>query len=723
MRPGTASWPTSGWRSRATGSCQPPAPCCTWHPSGGTGRQPPAADVYAATAVFFECLAGRPPFAGKLPQLQEQHAVARVPLDQIEPPLQEIILRGLAKNPASRPSAIGFVSELESAASAAYGRYWEEHGRRDLADRAAAVLPLLASDRGAAPARSHRRSRSAGGRKRRVLGIAAIAAAAVLVIGGVATAVTLKQQDRGNDTASLSGSSPQLMAVKPSFTAVANVTPPVAAARCTTPTTFGYSGTLSATMPGTVRYQWVYSSGKPGPVRTVRFTRAGHQLVAGQTVAARTASGGWGEIKVISPVAKTSGKATYRLLCGGSSVGGVTVTAAVTPAARTARCVPAPPDFAAAGSIRAAKATAVTYYWAQSDGVNSAPATLTFHRPGTLAVKPLAIAPPGTSGTGEAVLVVTSPVTAASRPAGYTLTCKTPVTTPGSPTAPAKASSSPASSTPSPGSSSTLFMDIGTMRPSAVYGEPWTGIATVSGGKGPYTWSVTGLPPGLTATANYGTLTISGSPAALGVFSLGFSVKDSSSPALTATNSFDDFPVTDQAVAVSVNGPATATRGQSYSATVTATGGDGTFIWDTTSMVEGLTWTVNGGTLTISGTPQSLGEYTAGGTVSDDGSPPQVLHWSLPITTNAAPLAITGSAPSVAEVGQPYLATLTATGGNGSFGWTPVSLAPGLTGTANGATLTISGTPTTAGSYQVDVLVSSGTQPTAGRTFTLVIGP
>jgi hypothetical protein len=565
-------------------------------------------------------------------------------------------------------------------------------------------------------------SRSAGGRKRRGLGIAAIAAAAVLVIGGAGTEVTLKQQDRGNGTASSSGSSPQLMAAKSSFTAEANVTPPLASAKCTTPTTFRYGGTLSAATPGTVRYQWVYSSGKPGPVQTVRFTRAGDQLVAGQTVMARTTSGGWGEIKVISPVAQASAKATYRLLCGGSSVGGVTVTAAVAPAARSADCVPAPPDFTATGSIQANKAEAVTYYWAQSDGVNSAPATLTFHRPGTLAVQPLAITPPRTSGTGEAVLVVTSPVTAASGPAAYTLTCETSVTTPGAPTAPATASSSPASSTPAPGPSGALFVDVGTMRPDAMIGDPWTGIATVSGGKGPYTWSVTGLPPGLTATANDATMTVSGSPTALGDYNLDFSVKDSSSPALTGTQTFGYLSVMPQPFAVTVNGPATATIGQPYSATVTATGGEGTYVWNTTSMNDGLTWTVNGGTLTISGTPGTVGEFTAGGTVSDGESPPLVLHWYLPITTNWAPLAITANAPTVATVGQPYLATLTVTGGNGSYGWTVLHLAPGLTGTANGATFTISGTPTTAGSYEIGVSVESG-QPFTGWNATLVISP
>jgi hypothetical protein len=41
-------------------------------------------------------------------------------------------------------------------------------------------------------------------------------------------------------------------------------------------------------------------------------------------------------------------------------------------------------------------------------------------------VKPLAITPAQASGGGDAVLVITSPVTVASSPAADTLTCKAP---------------------------------------------------------------------------------------------------------------------------------------------------------------------------------------------------------------------------------------------------------------------------------------------------------
>ncbi len=71
----------------------------------------PATDVYAATAVFYECLTAQAPFSGKLGQLREQHETAPVPLDAVDPPLQNLIARGMAKNPLDRPqSAIAFVA-------------------------------------------------------------------------------------------------------------------------------------------------------------------------------------------------------------------------------------------------------------------------------------------------------------------------------------------------------------------------------------------------------------------------------------------------------------------------------------------------------------------------------------------------------------------------------------------------------------------------------------
>ncbi|MFE2303418.1 serine/threonine-protein kinase [Streptomyces sp. NPDC059445] len=107
----------------------------------------PAADVYAATATFFECLTGRKPYTGEnLAELALQHVDGAIPADEVPEPVRSLVQRGLAKAPEQRPAhAEDFVAELEATAGGAYGPDWEERGRRQLAALVALFLLLLPS--------------------------------------------------------------------------------------------------------------------------------------------------------------------------------------------------------------------------------------------------------------------------------------------------------------------------------------------------------------------------------------------------------------------------------------------------------------------------------------------------------------------------------------------------------------------------------------------------
>ena len=112
----------------------------------------PASDVYAATATFYECLAGRPPFSGDTVEaLMYQHMSQPVPLDPVPEPLRPLVAAGMAKEPRDRPAdGVSLVSALNAAASGEYGRDWEERGRSHLGE--AALLLALLWPSGASPA-------------------------------------------------------------------------------------------------------------------------------------------------------------------------------------------------------------------------------------------------------------------------------------------------------------------------------------------------------------------------------------------------------------------------------------------------------------------------------------------------------------------------------------------------------------------------------------------
>jgi len=375
----------------------------------------PATDIYAATAVLYESLTGKPPFSGRGGRLRHQHESTAVPLDEVDPPLQDLIAGGLAKDPGARPGdAMSFVSELEARAAAAYGPHWEDEGRRELAEREARLLRLLEGKSGGGSARVTRIAH------RKMLAFATVAVVAVVALVATGAAVLAKS----------SGNQVQLNSV--SATAVdaqITVTPPVVTSKCTTPTTFAFTGSISDSQTGPLSYQWVYSSGKQGPVQTVNFTTAGQRQVSGGTVTTTTAGEGWAELKLLlNPGSMTSSQAAYQLLCTTAN-SDIAVSTTVKPAAVNFSSCSAPhPTLTASGTITSKNPGTVSYYWAMSNGERTKPDSATFASAGTQAADTLTF-PAWVPTTGTVEIVVTSPAVETSKPAAYKITCGSGVTT------------------------------------------------------------------------------------------------------------------------------------------------------------------------------------------------------------------------------------------------------------------------------------------------------
>src|SRR5579875_571055 len=681
-----------------------------------------ASDIYAATAVFFECLTGKAPFSGRLGQLKKQHLTAAVPVDQVAEPLRGLIARGMAKNPGDRPvNAMAFAAELEDTAAAAYGPAWEERGRSQLRERAAALLSSLPGARARRGAGGAAAASWFDSHRRVVLAGSAAAAAVVVGVAAVAVAGAGNHSETSQQAAAINGpgsgpastapgrGKPARVKVTPgadgkaTFQAAVTVMPPAVTSSCATPTTFAYTGDLTASTAGSVSYQWVYSSGKSGPVQTLHFSGPGTMQVTGGTVATKAAGTGWAAIQLVSPAGGTSNKATYTLDCSATPAA-VTASASVTPATDTVGCYSAPPHLTFTGHISDSKAGKVTYHWELPAG-NGPTETLDFTKAGSLPVASATVTAPSDSATGSGIIVITSPTAASSNAAKFSVTCAQPAIT-------VPITSSPASpDTVTCGSAPPVFTLTGSITSNqTISGVTYHWVRPNGSASSPATITLTaGVPKTVTDKFTPPSDSFSGSE-----------TLDITAP-FTASQSLPlSVSCTYQALSVTGSLPA-GTVGTAYSATVSASGGKAPYTWTASGLPSGLA--IGTSTGVISGTPSTAGTFAVTVTASDSQSPAKTASAHFTVVVSAPKLQITtGSLPGgTAGTGYPST-TLAATGGDGHYTWSASGLPAGLSLSSGGV---LSGTPTAAGTFAVTVTVKDGESPamTASATYSVIIAP
>ena len=244
------------------------------------------------------------------------------------------------------------------------------------------------------------------------------------------------------------------------------------------------------------------------------------------------------------------------------------------------------------------------------------------------------------------------------------------------------------------------------------YSQPVTAI----GGSLPYAWTVTvgGLPPGL--TQNPATGTISGTPTTAGAFPFTVKVTDALGAAGTKALSITVVPAPSITTTSLPNGEVSI----AYSRAVTATGGTLPYVWSVSvgSLPPGLTQ--NPATGTISGTPTTAGAFSFTVKVADalGGSAIKALS----ITVAALPVITTTSLAN-GEITVVYSQPVSATGGTTPYAWSVSagSLPPGLS--QSSTTGTISGTPTTAGTYAFTVRVTDAMTGFATKALSIAVAP
>jgi streptogramin lyase len=259
-----------------------------------------------------------------------------------------------------------------------------------------------------------------------------------------------------------------------------------------------------------------------------------------------------------------------------------------------------------------------------------------------------------------------------------------------------------------------------TALPQGNLGTAYLATLSATGGSGVYQWSATGLP--VNFFINSATGVITGLPAAAGNATVSVTVTDASNPKQTATANLTLTITSAASLVINTTSLPGGSLGAPYSAAVTASGGTGQLTWSATGLPAGLSIDPIAGV--ISGTPSATGTATAMITVKDSGSPQVAATKGLTIAiTGGGVLTITTTTLPNGEIGQPYLATLSATGGTAPLTWRLAGgrLPGGLS--LDAAAGQISGTPTVVTGTILTLTVSdSGSTPqSASATLLLTI--
>jgi alpha-tubulin suppressor-like RCC1 family protein len=182
--------------------------------------------------------------------------------------------------------------------------------------------------------------------------------------------------------------------------------------------------------------------------------------------------------------------------------------------------------------------------------------------------------------------------------------------------------------------------------PGLVSGAAYSAALTGTGGTPDYTWTASGLPDGITLSADGH---LSGTTTAVGVHSVQLTLTDANAETATKTVSF----TVTAALSITTASLPDGIVGTAYTATLTATGGTPDYTWTASGLPDGLT--INETTGTISGTPTTAGSNTSVSITATDAA--------LVTQTRAFSVTVASGGVKAIAAGANHMCALSAVGG------------------------------------------------------------
>jgi len=254
--------------------------------------------------------------------------------------------------------------------------------------------------------------------------------------------------------------------------------------------------------------------------------------------------------------------------------------------------------------------------------------------------------------------------------------------------------------------------------PDGAVGVAYSATLKADGCAGGCTWSTSStLPGGLSLAAGSGT--ISGTPETAGTFHFTITAKDQKSQSASQSYTLTIFnaPITINSTSPLPDGKV----GNAYSQTLSVSGGVAPYTWTVIANALPAGISLNASSGALSGTPTAAGDFSFTVKVVDKNQASTTKAFTLTVAASTPPLKITAASLPGGTVGVAYSQSVTAAGGATPYTWTAIagSLPPGLS--LNPANGSVTGTPSSAGTFNFTAQVRDSNNATASQAFTVTI--